>query len=83
MRLGRNFIHLLIWTMLKWEEMSPLYFSLKHKALVNDKVLSMENVLGLQTHKQRRLEGEGSEVCIEDPDNLEHAGKGLLITRRF
>lgn len=42
------------------KELDPFH-SLEHKAPVNEKFLFLE------THKQRSLEGEGSDVCTEDP----------------
>ncbi len=50
-------------------------FSLEHEALVNGELLSTEKVLSPNGgHANWSLEGDGSEVCTEDPDYLERAG---------
>lgn len=50
-------------------------FSFEHEALMNGELLSSEKVLSPNGgHTKRSLEGDGSEVCTEDQDYLEHAG---------
>ncbi len=68
---------------------SDPFHSLEHKALVNDELLKTEKVL--ETRKRRSLEGECSEICAEDPDNLDlgenprslELANGGSLRRRF
>ncbi len=68
---------------------SDPFHNLEHKALVNDELLKTEKVLEIS--KQRGPEGEGSEICAEDPDNLDlgenprslELANGGSLKRRF